>query len=105
MSDPMLIIVAFTYQHARNFCDRQGINDRKAKLVATDSPWHLVHGRHLMNEDAIVRYGPWTEGRHVEETVSVIESMIVGDPFDYYAYMYDEAIPWPSHILERYSLR
>ncbi len=105
MNDPLLIVIAYTFQQGRTFCERQGINERKAKLVATDSPWRLGQGRHLTNQDAIVRYGPWTEGKHVAEAMDVIRSMVVGEPFDYYAFMYDEVIPWPRHILERYSLR
>lgn len=104
MSDPMLIVVACTFQQARTFCGRQRINERRAKLVSTDASWR-GDGYQLGDQDAVVRYGPWSEGKHVWEALDSLQSMIVGNPFVYDAFMYDEAIPWPSHILERYRLQ
>lgn len=105
-SEPVLILVTLNYMQAREFCKRQGINYDKVISFATDSSIRPQCGRYLTDDDGLVWYGPWTEGFQSHEVVDVVYSLLRanGNPFEYTAYMYDEAIPWPASIAERYLL-
>lgn len=94
-----LFVVSYTFEQGRRFCQSQGINFRKAELVSTDAAHLLPIGYLIGDEDALIRYGPWMEGRNVYRVMKTIEQQIVGQPFEYDVYESSERIPWPEHIL------
>ena len=104
MNEPQLILVTLSHLQARQFCDVQGIEYSKVVSFATDNQIMPQHRRYLTGQDAVVWYGPWTEGRHWKPVVDVVYSLVQSSsiPFEYTAYMYQESIPWPEQIAERY---
>lgn len=105
MSEPILLIVALSDQHARDLCAAQKIKRSKGVVVlATNSTIQPSKGRKLNFNDAVVTYGSWTSGRNSSDVRAVLASLLNADdqPFMYHAYMSDEAIPWPATITERF---
>jgi hypothetical protein len=95
-----LCVVSYTFEQGRRFCQVQNLNFRRAKLLSSDANFlnHQLRGLRLTEGDALIRYGPWQEGRMARTLMDEIESRIDGDPFIHDSYDYNDRIPWPDHI-------
>jgi hypothetical protein len=99
-----LCIVTYTFEHGRRFCQAQGLNFKRAELVSTDANYFLPRGLHLADDDAVIKYGPYYEGRNAHNILHFLDASIEGNPFEHIAYDYNEPIPWPDHILTTFGV-
>lgn len=99
-----LCIVTYSFEQGRRFCQAQGLNFRRTTLISTDANWMIPRELKLHDDDMVVKYGPYHEGRNVRRIMDYLEAAKLGNPIVYDAYMYDEHIPWPAPIMNNFGV-
>lgn len=95
-----LYVVSRTFEDGRRFCIGQGIHPFAVSLASTDANF-FVPNYTPEQEDWVVRYGPWQEGRNKNVIWQIFEQ---ANPVVVDAFMVDEQIDWPLEIKQRYGL-
>jgi hypothetical protein len=94
-----LFVVSYSFEQARTFCVRQGLNFLGVPLASTDANF-IIPVVTVAEEDWVVRYGPWTQGKNVHRVMAPFEE---ANPVMVDVYQYDERINWPHEIWSRHG--
>ena len=102
MNEPHLVLVTLNYEHGRVFCNHQNIWLKDIVHFATSNQYMPSFEVRLTDNDAVIWYGPWMEGKNAQQIAESLLAMRLGQPFEYDVYMPNESVPWPHQIAERY---
>lgn len=87
----MIFVVAFNHNQADYYCRFVAdppINPRNGKSVlilsTSDFP-RAVRGRHITDDDTIVWYGLWYDGKYAMDVERALRPAIIGNPKEVHA--------------------